>query len=225
MLGPVPGALQKLVTAGAVTGFALGVGLLVTAGDDGTTSTTSTTGTAAPHVTPTSLSTPLADFETTGLAVQRAAFCDLVPQAALAAALGGPPEDSASYVDGQRAAVTASLTDVAQEYDCTWSAGTGKDQATARAWVFAPPISPQLGTRLAREQVQADGCRRLHGSPAYGDPSAATLCRTRAGREVSYRGLFGDAWLSCSVTGGSGLADRVDPWCVAVAQAASAPAG
>jgi hypothetical protein len=48
----------------------------------------------------------------------------------------------------------------------------------------------------------------------------------RCGDEVTFHGLFGDAWLSCSLSAvgadQDGLVDRTGRWCVAVAQAASA---
>jgi hypothetical protein len=60
--------------------------------------------------------------------------------------------------------------------------------------------------------------------PAFGEPSRA--CRTQAGGVVTYtfRGLFGDAWLTCRLVVGAGeeeTPDRADRWCAAVATGAS----
>ena len=45
--------------------------------------------------------------------------------------------------------------------------------------------------------------------------------------EASYRGLFGDAWLACSLTAPGerdAVLEKAGAWCVAAARAASQPA-
>jgi hypothetical protein len=60
---------------------------------------------------------------------------------------------------------------------------------------------------------------------AFGSPSVAVGCRAGRTLTAAYHGLFGDAWLSCSLAvpvGGAARADLVDRagrWCVAVAAA------
>jgi hypothetical protein len=61
--------------------------------------------------------------------------------------------------------------------------------------------------------------------PAFGEPS--TICRTQADGVTTYtfRGLFGDAWLTCRLVVGAGQEDTLDHagrWCAAVATGAAA---
>ena len=57
-------------------------------------------------------------------------------------------------------------------------------------------------------------------------PSVALICPAGDRRWASFRGLFGDAWLACSLSapatlGDQELLDRAGRWCVAVAEAAA----
>ncbi|MDQ4052270.1 MAG: hypothetical protein M3237_06150, partial [Actinomycetota bacterium] len=92
-------------------------------------------------------STPLASYDTAGVAVGRASFCDAVPAEAVAQAVGGEPKSSTSYDNGERTRLDDGLRDVAHEFGCRWAT----PDATARAWVFAPPVT----TRSAREVARA----------------------------------------------------------------------
>ena len=187
--------------------------------------------------------TTLAQVDTTTMVVARRPFCDGIAAADVTAALGGEATDASSYSDGDKASLTSpegTVDDVAQEFGCTWT-GTG---TAARAWVFAPPVTPGWAGQLAAQVPK--GCTRKPG-PAYGRPSVALSCGpartgagtgagTRAGASaaasgapgattVSLRGLFGDAWLSCELTGrpdepAATVAARADRWCLAVARAA-----
>lgn len=164
--------------------------------------------------------TDLADFDSTAAVVQRAPFCELVPADGVREALGAKGELTA-YGNGEQA---ASLPDgdVAHEYGCVFTAADGGE---ARAWVFAPPVTAARAAALAKAAVTG-GCRASAGAPPFGSPTAAVVCVAGATRTASYRGLFGDAWLSCSLTQPAGvtasdLLARAGRWCVAVAQAAS----
>lgn len=162
--------------------------------------------------TPTAEPTPLADFATDSLTVARASFCARVAPAAIEDALGAAPEDAEEWVNGDRAAV-GGVTDVVHEYGCRWRASDG---TAVSGWVFAPPVTPGRAAGLRRAAAQEDGCRPVAGAPPYGSPSVAVRC----GRTISFQGLFGDAWLSCSAsTDDLAVAGR---WCVSVAQAATA---
>ena len=136
-------------------------------------------------------------------------------------ALGVEPTDASAHRSGQRARITDDVTDVVHEFGCTWSAGASR----AEAWVFVPPVTRERARTLADLARERAGCTAVAGAAAYGDPSAATSCRADAGIEVSYRGLFGDAWLACALTAPGGeqqeLTDRAGRWCAAVATAAS----
>lgn len=180
--------------------------------------------------------TPLASVDTTTLAVTRGPWCDQLPAEAVERALGGPPATSSAYESGDRARITPDVRDVAHEFSCTF---VGEDGTTARAWVFAPPVTRAQAGRLVRVAGSAEGCRRVRDAPDFGRPSVATICQgegrsgtgAAASTVASYAGLFGDAWLSCSLGTPSAesasaesaerdVLDRAGRWCVAVANTA-----
>jgi len=156
----------------------------------------------------------LTSVDTTTLTVRRTAFCADLPAATAAAALGGPARTT-SWRPGQRMQVGDKLTDVVDEYGCSWATASG---AMARAWVFAPPVTSARADKLAHQKPT--GCTPLTPAPAaadepvFGRPSSALTC----GDSTLLRGLFGDAWLSCELA--SHDLDLVGRWCVAVARAA-----
>jgi len=158
--------------------------------------------------------TPLADVDTTSLVVARAPFCDAVDPAAVARALGEEPAEGSAYRSGQRIKLSDDVADVVHEFGCRWTAGDG----VAEAWVFVPPVTRERAADLVRT-----GCSGVQG-PAFGEPS--TVCRTQADGVATYtfRGLFGDAWLTCRLVLGASqeeTLDRADRWCAAVATGAS----
>lgn len=162
----------------------------------------------------TPLATALAAADTTTMTVRRRAFCTAVPAADTVAALGSGASRPTSYRPGQKVALTPAVTDVADEWGCSWTGTAGR---AARAWLFAPPVTTARATTLAGQLPK--GCQRVD-APAFGAPSAAAAC----GDTLLLRGLFGDAWLSCELTA-PGLAptlllDRAGRWCLVVARAA-----
>lgn len=176
---------------------------------------------APPEVAP---SLTLADLDTTTLAATRAGFCGSVAPEHVVEALGAEPADATSYDNGEQVPLVGDLTDVAHEFGCTWTAADG---GRARGWVFAPPVTADRAARLVRVAPRGEGCRRLPGAASYGVPSVAVVCPVDGGREVSYRGLFGDAWLSCALsapatTPREELLARADRWCATVAVAGTA---
>lgn len=182
----------------------------------------------APAAAPSEPGTPLASFDTSGLSVARSQFCATVAPAEAERLLGGPVTSSTTYDNGEPAQLTGKVHDVAHEFGCTWTADDG---SVARAWVFAPPVTVDRAHLLARTAAKAagPGCNRAKPAPAFGSPSAAVSCRHDGRLEASFHGLFGDAWLSCSLerAASSGdaqrLLERAGRWCVAVATAAAAP--
>jgi len=200
--------------AAAVTAAAVGGGVLVVGAAE-------PEDVEVPISAPTTVApTPLAQYDTSSLTVRRAAFCDAVPDDAVERALGTTPTVETSYDNGQPARITPNVEDIAHEYGCVWSAGP----LTARAWVFAPPVTRGSASSFVAAASRDRGCTVQAATPSFGEPSVALLCRTPKGRQASYRGLFGDAWLACSVVGSASpqvLLDRAGSWCVAVAQAAS----
>ncbi|MEJ7774571.1 MAG: hypothetical protein WKF72_07135 [Nocardioidaceae bacterium] len=173
---------------------------------------------------PVAESASLADLDAVGLIVRRADFCGAIAPEPVAEALGAEPVSSSSYTNGQRARLTSRVADVAHEFSCTWEA---EDGTTARAWVFAPPVPPGRARALADSAASARGCTVDRDSPAFGSPSVATVCSGGRQVQVAHRGLFGEAWLSCSVTAPTvgldqeDLLDRTGSWCVSVVGAAA----
>jgi hypothetical protein len=173
---------------------------------------------------PVSLGAPLATVDTTAIAIARAPFCDSVPEADLTTALtdalgaaGPTASTTAASTTAAPATVTAAVTapgrpspvprQTADEDGCTWTSGA----TSAAAWIFAPPVT----VAWARELVGVPhGCTQLAGL-AYGSPSTAYTC---AGT-TTLAGLFGDAWLTCTLTSTDVAA--VGRWCVAVARSAA----
>lgn len=171
-----------------------------------------------PATTPSA--TPLSALDTTAIAVVRGEFCSRVAPASVEAALGGEASAADAYGNGEKADLAPDVRDVAHEYGCVWTAGDG---TTARAWVFAPPVTAGQANRLQAAATNADGCERLPDAPRFGARSAAVRCSGDGGVVASYHGLFGDAWLSCSLgapAAAADLAERAADWCAAILLAA-----
>lgn len=164
--------------------------------------------------------TGLDRLPTDELVVARGAFCDRLADAAPGRAVGGEVEDEESYGPGDTAMLAPGVRDVAHEWSCSYTSG----QTVARAWLFTPPVTPEQARRLARSAV-TERCREVPGEE-YGDPSVKVVCRNKRTVSVSWRGLFGDAWLSCSLRAPAGtdldeLTGRASVWCADVARAAA----
>ena len=208
--------VRSLLLALAATAVVVGVGVLVIDDEQ-----------PQEPVTADAPSVALADFDTTQLVAERVAFCDDVPAEAVAEALDGEAVAAAAYGSGDRAKVAGQVRDVSHEFSCAWR---GADGTVARAWVFAPPVTPAQADSLITDARTKQGCETEAGAPAYGVPSLALVCEERGTRLRSYRGLFGDAWLTCQLaapkaTAPAAQADRASHWCVSVASAAAAAAG
>ncbi len=186
-------------------------------------------GSAAPA--PTDTGTPLEDLDTTTLAVARQPFCEAVPPEEVLRALGLAEDagrvEATAWENGQQTALEPGLRDVAHEHGCSWRAPGG---VRARAWVFAPPATVAEARALRTATTGAEGCGPAAGAAAYGTPSVAADCADGPRRERVHAGLFGDAWLTCTLAvprSGDGaptreeLAARASTWCAAVAGAAS----
>ncbi|HET9422164.1 MAG TPA: hypothetical protein VFO49_13585 [Nocardioides sp.] len=204
----------RLLLAMVLTAVAVGGGVVLFTDDE--------SGDSPPQAT----SAPLSSFDTSRLTVLRTGFCDGVADSAVAEALGADPEQESSYANGDRVRLTEEVRDRAHEHGCQWSAGG----VTAAGWVFAPPVPRSTAETLLRRARDAKGCEPIPDAPAYGEPSVGLVCTSDRGQEVSFRGLFGDAWLVCSLRSSDVSAgqtpddavDRTGRWCVAVARAASA---
>lgn len=203
--------LRRVLAAATLTALAVGCGVALQDPDPG----------AVAEDDP---STPLASFDTSAVTVLRTAFCDRVPADAVEEALGAEPEDATEYGNGDRVRLARGVRDVAHEYGCSWTA----DGVTASAWVYAPPVPRSTAAKWVRRARADKGCDQVPGAPPYGAPSVGLVCTGGRFQQVSFRGLFGDAWLTCSirssrVSAGQSLdeaVDRTGRWCVAVARAA-----
>lgn len=167
--------------------------------------------------------TALGDLDTASVSVARADFCSTIPDAAAEAALDDSVARTAHYGNGDSVEIAAGITDVSHEFGCRFAGESGTE---ARAWVFAPQVTPAKARELAAELRRTKGCTPLPQAAAFGTPTIAVSCTSKAGVTASYRGLFGDAWLACSVTrtSAAGLPGAADRWCSAVLAAAGTAA-
>jgi hypothetical protein len=158
------------------------------------------------------LATTLASIDTTKITVSREAFCDAVPAGDAQAAVDDSSAKKSAWSNGDP---LGNRRDVAHEYGCSWTAGSG---AVAAGWVFAPPVTAERAAELVASAQSGRGCTPLAGAAQFGSPSVALACTRRGTTTLSYRGLFGDAWLVCELTG-SAAADPTDVagrWCASV---------
>jgi len=202
--------VRVMVVAGLATVAVVGGGVLALGGDDDPEGD----GSAAAFAT-----TALASYDTLSAHVSRQSFCEAVDPRQVEAALGGEPDSSSSWQNGDTVEVAEGLEDVAHEYGCEF---VGADGTLARAWVFAPPVTTEQAGRLVRSAGKAPGCEAADG-PAFGEPTLALVCTKDGIARASYRGLFGEAWLVCEVVRPAvatwDAPDRAGRWCVGVLEA------
>ena len=180
-----------------------------------------TADTSDPAAGPSDPATPLAAYDVDAVAIVRAPYCERLDETAVEDALGGAPEQTSSWENGELVRLGSGAADVAHEHGCSWSAGA----ARARTWLFAPPVTARQARDFLEQARTTPGCTPDDAAPAFGTPSVALTCAAEPRVTTSYRGLFGDAWLVCEVTGDDGreeVAQRAEHWCVAVAEAARA---
>jgi hypothetical protein len=148
-------------------------------------------------------------------------WCFVIGPDRIDEALGAEHDAGETWEPGSRLRVADGVRDVVHEYGCRWTAG---DQV-ASAWVFAPPVTGKQAHRWGRAAAHAEGCQRVRDAERFGTHSLAVTCETDGIATTTYRGLFGDAWLSCALTGTDAGSDsgRADAWCAAVAEAATTP--
>jgi hypothetical protein len=165
--------------------------------------------------------TPIDAFVVDAVQVSRASFCSRIADDAVTAAIGDV-SSTRHYGNGEQARVASGVRDVAHEYSCTFVGSSGD---VARAWVFVPRVTRSQARALVAGVRLRAGCRLLDGY-SFGSPGTGSLCVSGGRKEAAYRGLFVDAWLTCSVTDGGRekLAEKVllkkaGDWCVQVATA------
>ncbi len=165
--------------------------------------------------------TPISAFDAGSTALTRDDFCDRIPDEAVTAAVGEVASTD-HYGNGERKTITKGVTDVAHEFNCTFIGDSG---AIARAWVFVPRVTPEQAKALVADVKKHKGCHAVAGE-SFGAPATGSVCTTPRGTEAAYRGLFTDAWFSCSVTAKDldepTLLEQAGQWCVSTATAAEA---
>lgn len=209
----MPTAVRSLFVAAVATAAAVAGGVVLAGPEEQPV--------AAPP--PEAPAVTLAEIDTTTIAANRADFCAGIADEEVVAALGAEATQETSYANGERAELAPGTSDVAHEFGCTWTAADG---GIARGWVFAPPVTADRARTLTQAALTARRCQRL-AAATFGTPSAVTSCTARGTREVSYRGLLGDAWLTCTLSGpastpAADLEARASRWCAAVVLASSA---
>lgn len=160
----------------------------------------------------------LSSYDTAGINVVRGPFCDRVSPTGIEHALGDVPADSDEWTDGDLDRLPDGTRDRVQEFGCRWTAADGTQ---ASAWVFAPPVTRAEARELVRGSF-GEQCATTQGDQ-YGTPSVASRCTTGAVTEDTLRGLFGDAWLTCTLATRNepiDLPERTSEWCVQVVEAA-----
>jgi hypothetical protein len=181
---------------------------------------------------------PLQQVDLSGLAAIRAPFCGALDQAALSTVLGGKPWRDASYAPGDRVSLTPALHDVAHEYGCAFR----KRGITARAWLFAQPVTRTQAEAYVAARRGVPGCAPA-GVLRFGSPGLVQACRPAphaggpadAGAApgthlVTMSGRFGSGYLTCQVSAAPGprlsdddLLTRGQRWCASVATTVGTP--
>lgn len=169
--------------------------------------------------------TPLAAIDPGTVRIARGQFCDRVPGAEVRRALGAAPDADQQWGNGDpvpsepASGVTGSSSgDVGHELGCAWSTTSG---STARAWVFARPVTAGLARTLVAQAAHRQGCTSSQES-VFGGPALLQTCTQAGGAErVRRAGLFGDSWLTCELSGPAATHPRarLDAWCAATVAA------
>lgn len=176
-----------------------------------------------PTASPSPTVTPVSGRDLEGVSLRRTSFCGDLPEGAPDRAVGGQVKDTVEYASGDRVEVAPGTTDIAHEYSCGY---TSSGRAAARAWVFAPAVTPAQARDFAKAARSPRACRPLPGAAVLGDRAVGLVCTDHGVVTVSSRALVGDTWLSCEVAAPDAprdeLVSRLDEWCGAVVDALSA---
>lgn len=204
-------AVAALATAGVVlVGTLSGPGPELSAGGGGDPSSSEQAATG-----------PAADagsVDVSNLPIERGPFCDRIDDTAVPTALGRQVGTREHYTSGDLVPLAGGRTDVSHEFGCVFGAG----DAEARAWVFVVPVTAADARALVDEALRDPDCDYPTDGPGYGRPGLTSVCERSGGRlEVTHRGRFGDAWLSCRLTlprvEVAPARVRADQWCLHVA--------
>ncbi|HEX6148217.1 hypothetical protein [Nocardioides sp.] len=175
----------------------------------------------SPEPQPDAEPTTLSSYDAAQARVVRGPFCDRLSPTGVEHALGAVPEDSTQWENGDRVRLPDGTKDRVHEFGCRWSA---EDGAVAMAYLFVPPVTKRQARELVQGRLPA-GCSPMAAN-GFGRPNLATRCvGDDATTALTYRGLFGDAWVVCSLRTPGDPADlptRASAWCVEVLEAARA---
>ncbi len=164
--------------------------------------------------------TPITAYDGTFTAARRVSICSRIPDATILDAVGAKVQ-TAHYGNGEK---LPGADDISHEYGCVFN---GEGGLVARSWTFVPPVTPEQAASYAGAARATPGCRPLPDAK-FGSVSAGTVCAADGVTTVTWRGLFGDAWLGCSVAGPvtpelteEQLIERAGIWCVHVVTTAA----
>src|SRR3954451_21980288 len=115
---------------------------------------------------------PLEQVDLSGVSAVWAPFCEALDETSTTAALGGKPQRSSAYGPGDRVALTPDIRDVAHEYGCVFRRGG----MTARAWLFAQPVTRGQARSYVAERHRVPGCSTA-GVLEFGSPGVVQTCR------------------------------------------------
>lgn len=217
------GPLVLALVAGLAIAVTVAAGLWTDrfgrSGAPGPTGTTESSGTPGPAESSSPGPAPQ-DLDLSHLPVARSLACDTLDDETVTRALGAPATARRHYASGDRVEVADGVTDVVHEDGCVFASRA----AEARVWVFTAPVSTAHAADLVDRAGRRPWCTVVRDGAGFGEPGATDVCTSRRppATTVTLRGLFGDAWLSCSleireqVTSEAARA-RAERWCVQVA--------
>jgi hypothetical protein len=154
--------------------------------------------------------------DVTGWSVPRTDFCGALDEKTVEEALGGPVTDTAHYGNGDQVEVRPGYVDVSHEYGCTF---LGADGATAKAWVFARPVTTAEARRVVRRERRGESCA-FPDPVGFGRPHLTSMCEVPGAKgsgptaRARLEGLFDQSWLACEVADpldASGSAEPTSP--------------
>ena len=141
--------------------------------------------------------TTLETYDADGVAVSRAPFCDRVSPTGIEHALG--PAAASHRELRQRRPDPAARRH--PRPSPTSTAASGRPRTGRRPGMGVRPAGEPGPGRAPGRRGAVGAAARARGRDSSGRPSVAARCRTDEGVERSWRGLFGDAWLVCTLAG------------------------
>lgn len=221
---PVVLLLVALVGIAVTVGASLLVGPLDPVGDATEPRPSPNAGAADAGRGGASPATTRSEVDLSNLPVGRTLDCAVLDGDPVREALGAPVTLRQAYAPGDRVEISPGVTDVVAETGCVFRS----PRADARVWVYSAPVGTAYARSLVREARRTPGCSPRPDETGFGDPTLTDVCTSTrpATATATLRGLFGDAWLTCRLSGegerpGEVLV-RARRWCTGVAVALAA---